>query len=324
MNNKSKTSSDTSATVVASEWTPQNTPLSTEQVEDIINRIRLTKKYAKASLNNAVLREELNDLLDATGLFREVDDKKETTSKNAHHAYISDVFNDLAGVADLAIQLLSEAGISEYLSEVMSSHEITISPTATIGLSRKVLHQSKLQLDDIAGPDWRAMPESNDPFLPKAKSILNALDKILMQVQRHDLSPKLNAALRTELRKSRTISASQAMDGETAVTVDYAATMAHLRALSAATKSLSVFEQNQISKNRDRNVMLDSLLLSLAPIFLSTVGSDTSNIKLTTSFVNFATDVLQPFYPMDTLNPTALQKRWQRLKTEGQEETSKA
>jgi len=332
MNDKSNALSQTNAATLDAAWSPQTTPLSTEQIDDIINRIQSKAKYAKIEINSSVLHEDLNDLLDATGLFRvtdedqwfhETDGPKDTTSKNAHHTYISGVFDDLAKISNDILELLTSDGVGEYLAEVMPKNEIIIPPTATIGLTRHILDQAKSQLGDLAGPELSDTLGLNDPFLPKAHSILDALDQVIDKVQRHDLSPKLNAKLRAELHKSRTLTTATSLDASTTVTVDYFTMVAHLRALLTSATSLSAFERSQVPRNRERDTTLDSLLHSLAHIFLSTVGSNTSPIKLTKPFTDFAMDVLQPFYPADSLNPSAIQKRWQRLKKEGQEATSK-
>lgn len=134
----------------------QSEPLSLEQVTAIARAVKSSRKaFSKLRIDVGSLREELNDLLVATGLASsEKYDFPDPFSReelggikqiNDQHTYVATVLEELNLALTSIIDHCSEGHHLEYLNEVFGTHAVDIRKVSTFAVTQAVIGRAHEQ-----------------------------------------------------------------------------------------------------------------------------------------------------------------------------------
>ena len=301
---------------------PNTSPISKKRLLDTINRLRASRKIFNAlDVDVDALQEDVNDLLSASGVvaddefskeFIQQTTSKDTVSANADEAFKAEQLDDLAGISADALTRANGPAFRAYLRDMLSVQFTPSQGQPALTTTCMVLEKlsKRLQEDaDAAGHDRAIATFGNDCL-----SLADSLKGIAYNLRSISAKAQLNAALRQKQSARHFTSINHELG---IVSCGHQGLIEHLTAVQQSAIDLAIFKRNHIRKHRTRDDRLNSLLFGLADIFLSLTQENTDYTKLTSPFVNFAVDVLQPYLNDDDLSPEAITKRWQRLRQEG-------
>lgn len=292
-----------------------------DSIVDTVSRLRASRKiFTDLDVNIDALLEEVNDLLSAMGLV--ADDEfgdefirqtasKDTVSANLHEDYEAGQLDDLSVLSGAALACANGTALRGYLQDMLSaqftpSHGQTALTTTCMALESLA---ERLQDDANASRHDRA----NATFGTDCLALANHLNGIAVQLRSVSATAQLNAALRRK-QSARDFTSINHEFG--IVSYGHQSLIEHLTAVQQSAEDIALFKRSQIREHRTRDDQLNGLLFGLADIFLSLTQANTDYTKLTTPFVEFATDILQPYLNDRDLSPEAIAKRWQRLRQE--------
>lgn len=311
-------------------WSPQTTPLSLDQIDEIAGAIEGHTRNRSLSkrIDRSALGEALNDLLmarglagvpaeDPDGLF--LSGRQSGADRLMHEAFLREVFQDIGTRTRSLIRLLSSDGRDQYIREVVPGISLDIPPNAaTLSVTRRILdamHEQFRVLDASSSTDTQ---RASDPLAGQMSPLLNTLAVVLKHLHSSTVTPQLNASLRLELTRTghMALDASQ-REGRT-VDVDFDTFMTHLKAVAASVDAIARYHDSLVVTNRPNNDFLDGILLDLADIYLIATSSNRPRSSLTAGikgpFVGFCLDVLKHYFREEYVSIGAVAKRWQRLK----------
>ena len=308
----------------------QTSLLSGDQVGALVTSLKSHRPYADLKIDLHDLREQLNDLLYATGLASvneddfpappSSDEEGIATTTGEQHAYVATVFEELDNSLSSIIKLCSRSDISEYLNEVFGKVLVEVPTPSSLAVTRTVIDRARDRFLSLDDPEAPVVPGTNNPFVAHAEAVLKSINLIIRKLNVKDITLQLNAGILSALlRAGHEPYASPTIKVEPiTMEVTFAEVMVHLRALQEAASRRALFERSQIRAYRPSDDELNLFLIALADVFLRVTQSDQPRSSLKagskTPFIHFVMDVIEPYYPPDNMTPAGMAKRWQRLK----------
>lgn len=311
-------------------WSPQTTPLSEDQVDEIAGAIEGHKSNRSLSLriDRTALGDALNDLLIARGLVGVPEEdpdglflsgRQTGADRLIHEAFFRERFQEIGTQTRRLIALLSSDSRDHYLREAVPGISLDIPPNAaTLNVTHRILdamHEQFRALDASSSTD---MQRATDPLTGHMSPLVETMAVVLKHLHSSTVTPQLNASLRLELtRTGYMVPHALQREGRT-IDVDFDIFMAHLKAVSASADTIARYHDSHVVTNRPNEDFLDGILLDLADIYLIATSSDRprSSLKagIGSPFVGFCLDVMRYYFPEEYVSIGALAKRWQRLK----------
>ncbi len=313
-------------------WKPRTISLQRHKIERIRRSLSDCKSFKGDLSRLPDLGERINDLLHATGLadddnhrqyLRTADSLDLGRTANNEHRYLSEQFKKIAELAKSIQEICADSDLREYLSTTIQSRTTEKPDAATLVRVKSALKATSEEITGLQTITAKPIPSralGNDPHPETLSAIKISIDRLLHKLDLRDLGPQLNARLRYELARNRHKGQSPrtSENSFTPQCFGFAAFVIYIDAVERAAWSLTVYEQSQIQEGHPPNILLDTMLLGLAPIFLTAIGSDKGDRDLpataTSDFICFCIDVLEHYFPTEVLAPEALGKRWQRLR----------
>lgn len=311
-------------------WSPQTTPLSRDQIDEIVGAIEGHKRNRSLSprIDGTALGEALNELLMARGLagLPEEDPdglfpsgRQSGADRLIQEAFLREVFQEIGTRTRSLIALLNSGGRDRYLREVVPGISLDIPPSAaTLSVTRRILDAMHEQLQVLDAGSSTDTQGSRDPLAGHMSPLLDTLAVVLKHLRSSTVTPQLNASLRQELIRTGDMAPDAPQRGGRRVHVDFDVFMTHLKAVAASVDAIARYHDSQVVTNRPNDDFLDGILLDLADIYLIATSSDRPRSSLTAGiggpFVGFGLDVLRHYFREEYLSIGAVAKRWQRLK----------
>lgn len=305
-----------------------------EQVTAIARAVVSSHKtLSKLKIDVGSLREELNDLLVATGLasseefdFPDAFSREELGKAkqiNDRHAYVATVLEELNVALTSVIDHCTDGHVFEYLNEVFGTLSVDIKKASTFAVTQAVMGRAQERFAALAKTSDGQSSGGNDPFAGQAADVLASITAITKKLNIPDLIPQLNAGVRSNLIKGgySPPNTDRAIVKPFTLQVSFPEVMMYLRALQDAASRIAVFERSQVLANRPKDDELNLFLNALADTFLRLTLSDQPRSSLKagskTPFIYFVMDVIEPYFPPDAMTPQGVAKRWQGLKKKG-------
>lgn len=311
-------------------WSPQTTPLSGAQIDEIVGAIEGHKRNRSLSnrIDRSALGEALNDLLMARGLAGVFDEdpdglflsgRQTGADRLMQEAFLREVFQDIGTRTRSLIRLLGSDGRDQYIREVVPGISLDIPPNAaTLSVTRRILdamHEQFRVLESGSSTDTQG---TGDPFAGHMSPILDTLAVVLKHLRSSTVTPQLNASLRQELTRTGDMAPDASQRDGRVVDVNFDVFMTHLKAVAASVDAIARYHDSLVVTNRPNDDFLDGILLDLADIYLIATSSNRPRSSLTAGikgpFVGFCLDVLRHYFPEEYVSIGAVAKRWQRLK----------
>lgn len=283
------------------------------------------KAFSKLNVDAVSLREDLNDLLIATGLasLEEYDFpdpfSREELGKakqiNAQHAYAATVLEEFNLPLTSITDHCTDGDVLDYLNEAFGTLSVDIKKVSTFGVMQDVIDRAQEQFASLA----KQSSGSNAPFASQVADILAFITVITIKLNIPDLIPQLNASVRSNLIKVGYLppNTNTAIVKPFTLQVSFPEVLMYLRALQNAASRMALFERSQVHANRPKDDELDLFLNALADTYLRLTLSDQPRSSLKagskTPFIHFVMDVIEPYFPPDAMTPEGMAKRWQRL-----------
>lgn len=311
-------------------WSPQTTPLSLDQIDEIAGAIEGHRRNRSLSnrIDRSELGEALNDLLmarglagvpaeDPDGLF--LPGRQSGADRLMHEAFLREVFQDIGTRTRSLIALLSSGGRDRYLREVVPGISLDIPPSAaTLSVTHRILdamHEQFRVRDAGSSTDTHG---TGDPLAGHMSPILDTMAVVLKHLHSSTVTPQLNASLRQELIRTGDMAPDATPRGDRSMHVDFDTFMTHLKAVAASVDAIARYHDSLVVTNRPNDDFLDGILLDLADIYLIATSSNRPRSSLTAGikgpFVGFCLDVLKHYFREEYVSIGAVAKRWQRLK----------
>lgn len=311
-------------------WSPQTTPLSLDQIDEIADAIEGHTRNRSLSkrIDRSALGEALNDLLmarglagvpaeDPDGLF--LSGRQTGADRLMHEAFLREVFQEIGTRTRSLIALLSSGDRDRYLREVVPGISLDIPPNAaTLSATRRILDAMHEQFRVLNAGSSTDTQGTGDPLAGHMSPLLNTLAVVLKHLHSSTVTPQLNASLRQELIRTGDMAPDAPPRGGHRVHVDFDIFMTHLKAVAASVDAIARYHDSHVVTNRPNDDFLDGILLDLADIYLIATSSDRprSSLKagIGSPFVGFCLDVLRHYFREEYVSIGAVAKRWQRLK----------
>lgn len=311
-------------------WSPQTTPLSRAQIDEIADAIEghTRNRILSKRIDRPALGEALNDLLmvrglvgvpeeDPDGLF--LSGRQSGADRLMHEAFLREVFQEIGTQSRNLIALLGSDGRDEYIREVVPGISLDIPPNAaTLSVTRRILdamHEQFRVLDSGSSTDTQG---TGGPLADHMSPLLDTLAIVLKHLRSSTVTPQLNASLRQELNRTGDMATDATPRGGRSVHVDFDTFMTHLKAVAASVDAIARYHDSHVVTNRPNDDFLDGFLLDLADIYLIATSSDRPRSSLKAGikgpFVGFCLDVLRHYFREEYVSIGAVAKRWQRLK----------
>ena len=287
------------------------------------------KTLSKLKIDVRSLREELNDLLVATGLasseeydFPDAFSREELGKAkqiNDRHAYVATVLEELNVALTSITDHCTDGDVLDYLNEAFGTLSVDIKKVSTFGVMQDVIDRAQEQFVSLA----KQSSGRNDPFASQAADALASVTVITNKLNIPEIIPQLNAGVRSNLIKVGYLppNTDTAVVRPFTLQVSFREVMMYLRALQNAASRIALLERSQVLANRPKDGELNLFLNALADTFLSLTLSDQPRSSLKagpkTPFIYFVMDVIEPYFPPDTMTPQGVAKRWQGLKKKG-------
>lgn len=292
------------------------------------------KTLSKLKIDVRSLREELNDLLVATGLasseecdFPDLFSREELGGAkkiNDQHAYVATKLEELNVALTSITDHCTDGDVLDYLNEAFGTLSIDIKNVSTFAVTQSVMGRAQERFASLAKTSDGQSSGGNEPFAGLAADVLTSITVITKKLNIPDLIPQLNAGVRLNLIKGgySPPSTDTAIIKPFTLQVSFPEVMMYLCVLQDTASRIAVFERSQIHANRPKDGELNLFLDALADTFLRLTLSDQprSSLKagLKTPFIHFVMDVIEPYFPPDAMTPEGMAKRWQRLNKKGE------